>query len=727
MPVGMFVYSREDGRLEPNPALARMFGHQGPAEMMMSRLGREFLVDEGERKRLLNALIRDGAVSNFVSFTKRFDGRGIWVSIDARAVISGRTVERIEGIARDITDQVKADSERRSTEDRLASLIREAPIVFVAVDREFRFTHLAGDFFKIIDMEPSAMVGQPLSRFFAARPDIMARFSRAVAGETFSGSGTLGGRQFHVQYRPLLADSGAVNGALMVAVDVTERAQAEAVAEVNRERLERVLSSAPIMLVTVDGEGIFDYANGDIAYQLGIDLETIVGQHYAVRFKDHPDIADWWRRALGGEAHSQESQRDQHTYLSYFAPLQREGVLAGASMVGLEITDLAEAQRQAATRARYQASVIQVGAAALASANQEQLLQEAMVSMASVLDLPLAAAFEIQHVRDTATIRALVSDTDIVGTVGTAFPLSQLVSYQVLVATGHAMAVDDYDKQTEFSRNALMDELGVRASLAVLIPGAERAVGTIILYSRRPRIWTPYELEFVEIMANMMSVALQRTRAEEQRRLLLSRLVSAQEEERHSIASDIHDDAVQVMTAANMRLEIFRRQLGDAAEGETVERLQKTISLAIQRLRNLLFDLSPPALERYGLVSAVRMALNQLHAESDLEVEVRGSLQSEPDMARRTMVYRVFQEAVANVRKHAQATRLEVTIEDEAGGTTVIISDNGLGFGLTNTTEPRPGHIGITGMRERMELAGGWLKISSKIGGGTTVRLWVPS
>ena len=518
MPVGMFAYSRDDRRFEPNPALARMFGYQGPEHMSTDRPAREFLIDEGERRRLLKDLIRDGAVANFVTATERLDGSTIWVSIDARAVVSGNNVERIEGIARDITDQVNVDAELHKTQERFASLVHDAPILFASVDSEARLTHVAGDVLKEIGMEPSAMVGQPLSTFFGAREEVMAHFARALAGETFNCPGILGGRQFHVHYRPLTHDSGAVTGAMMVAVDVTERAEAEAVAELSRERLEWVLGSTPIMLVSVDTHGVFNFAGGQVAERVGIDLATVLGQTYQELFKGTPQIVEWWRRTIAGEAHLEEIQHLEHMYLTYFFPLHREGEPIGAAMVGMDITDRADAQRQAAARARYQAVVIRVGAAALASSDHGQLLQEAISSMAQVLEVPLAAAFEIQHEQETATVMAMAVDTDIDAMVGTRVPLSDLSSYRNVVASGHAVAVDDYDRQTEFSRNQFMTTLGARASMAALIPGAERALGTIILISRSPRAWTSYELEFVQIMANMMSVALQRTRAEEQRR-----------------------------------------------------------------------------------------------------------------------------------------------------------------------------------------------------------------
>jgi signal transduction histidine kinase len=102
------------------------------------------------------------------------------------------------------------------------------------------------------------------------------------------------------------------------------------------------------------------------------------------------------------------------------------------------------------------------------------------------------------------------------------------------------------------------------------------------------------------------------------------------------------------------------------------------------------------------------------------------AMDREPPPDARVICYRIAQEAIANVRKHARASHVEVVLVSEGGGTRVVIRDDGVGFDPERTA-PAPGHLGLPDMRERAELAGGWLRISSAPGSGTVVEFWIPS
>jgi signal transduction histidine kinase len=91
------------------------------------------------------------------------------------------------------------------------------------------------------------------------------------------------------------------------------------------------------------------------------------------------------------------------------------------------------------------------------------------------------------------------------------------------------------------------------------------------------------------------------------------------------------------------------------------------------------------------------------------------------------VLYRIAQEALANVRKHAEATAIHVTLADRENGALLRIRDDGLGFDLAAVDEERPGHLGLVSMRERAEMAGGWLRMAGSKGQGTTVEAWVPA
>lgn len=211
------------------------------------------------------------------------------------------------------------------------------------------------------------------------------------------------------------------------------------------------------------------------------------------------------------------------------------------------------------------------------------------------------------------------------------------------------------------------------------------------------------------------------------RQRLLVRLIAVQEEERHRIALDIHDDAVQVMTAANIRLVTLGRKLGDPALSGEVNVLVDTVAQSTARLRNLIFELQPPALERYGLVTALRINLEMMSADTSIVHSLEGGLKAEPPHDTGVLIYRVVQEALINVRKHSRASSVKVTVATTQGAVRVSVVDDGVGF-----SEPDAGittsdaHMGLASMRERAYLAGGRCSVVSQAGVGTRVELEVP-
>jgi signal transduction histidine kinase len=213
---------------------------------------------------------------------------------------------------------------------------------------------------------------------------------------------------------------------------------------------------------------------------------------------------------------------------------------------------------------------------------------------------------------------------------------------------------------------------------------------------------------------------------DEERRNLLGHLVQAQEEERARIAGDIHDDSIQVMTAVGLRLSLIRGATGNEEHRLALDKLEELVRRAIDRLRNLLFDLHPPVLDADGLAPALRMSLERIAEETGAEYSVVDRLASEPSPAARLILYRIAQEAFANARKHAEAGRLEVELESSDGGYLVRVRDDGRGFSPDDLPRARPGHLGFTAMRERAEMAAGWWRVKSSPNAGTTVEFWVP-
>jgi signal transduction histidine kinase len=206
---------------------------------------------------------------------------------------------------------------------------------------------------------------------------------------------------------------------------------------------------------------------------------------------------------------------------------------------------------------------------------------------------------------------------------------------------------------------------------------------------------------------------------------LVARLVEVSEAERRELAGDIHDDPIQKLVAVNMRLQLLRRTLSEPAHHEAVDELLGVVKVSIGSLRNLLFELRPSVLDEDGLAPALVQYLDRWGEGVELAIDNR--LTREPPGDTRVICYRIAQEALANVRKHAEASRVDVLLSERDRGFFVRIKDDGRGFDPADgTSDGVPGHLGLASMRERAELAGGWCRVFSLAGGGTTVEFWLP-
>jgi PAS domain S-box-containing protein len=214
----------------------------------------------------------------------------------------------------------------------------------------------------------------------------------------------------------------------------------------------------------------------------------------------------------------------------------------------------------------------------------------------------------------------------------------------------------------------------------------------------------------------------------EERRRLLGRLIHVQEEARRRIAADIHDDTIQKIVAAGMRVEMLKRTHPELADEGQLATLGETISAAVVRLRHLVFELRPAILDTSGLAAAIRWYIEE-HEGIGLDAEHRvvSKLTKEPEEDLRIVLFRVAQEALSNARKHADASSIAVFLDEREGGVYLRVSDDGVGFDPSALGSPEPGHLGLVEARERVELAEGRWNVSSTPGAGTTVEAWVPS
>jgi PAS domain S-box-containing protein len=219
-------------------------------------------------------------------------------------------------------------------------------------------------------------------------------------------------------------------------------------------------------------------------------------------------------------------------------------------------------------------------------------------------------------------------------------------------------------------------------------------------------------------------VELKMARLAEERRNLLATIVRGQERERRTVAANIHADTLQVFAAVRLKLEELGERIADREQRAAVEEVEEALSVAQERLRNLMFELWPPSLERSGLRLTVDELLSRLEVDAGVRTEFEFALGAEPSPELRGTLFRVIAEALANVRHHARAASVNVSLTEQDGRLMLRVVDDGVGFDPAST--PELGHVGLLEMRERIRAVGGELTIDSAPGQGTVIEGSIP-
>lgn len=211
------------------------------------------------------------------------------------------------------------------------------------------------------------------------------------------------------------------------------------------------------------------------------------------------------------------------------------------------------------------------------------------------------------------------------------------------------------------------------------------------------------------------------------RRELLRHIVIAQEEERARIARELHDQTAQELTAFSLNLATLRTALPRRSGAiELASRLQELCGNMSQGIYRMVRDLRPAQLDDLGLVSALKYLADEARDQLNLEVSVDvGGSRQRLDPLIETVVFRVAQEALANVSRHAHTDRASIHLIFEPDCVILLVQDSGIGFDVNENLSP-PRGWGLAGMRERAESMGGELHLQSTSGKGTTIRLVIP-
>jgi PAS domain S-box-containing protein len=490
-------------------------------------------------------------------------------------------------------------------------------------------------------------------------------------------------------------------------------------------------SAGAILLVNREAQDLLGLKAGEL---IGQPLETLIAERHnithAVELRGYLDSA-------AGQLIRRRHRPSRDTWRG--RPMRnRRGARAAAGdhhMLVVSIRDLV-AQRQAEQTRLYGQrlkSLHAIGQAIRAARAPDIAAQTALRHIRRLV--PCTQAVVLAFDLDAAEAVALAASPD--GVAGARRPLGAIDIADVL-RRGRPYLVGDSDGLSQLPSSALVFMPAGACSFmrAPLVAGG-RLIGSIDVAASAPNAFDQHQVAIICEVADQLAIALQnnqlleQVRANSERLRALSRqLMEIQENERRHIARELHDEIGQSLTAVKINLEtILRLPNTNAIEPHLAESIA-IVERVLQQVRAISLDLRPSMLDDLGLESALRWYLGRQAERAGLTSEFTAdsidAAQLPPEV--RTACFRVVQEALTNVVRHAHARHVRVELRRRGATLRLHISDDGIGFD-PHEAQARAAHgasLGLVGMQERALIAGGELIIEAAPGRGTTIRAHFP-
>jgi len=305
------------------------------------------------------------------------------------------------------------------------------------------------------------------------------------------------------------------------------------------------------------------------------------------------------------------------------------------------------------------------------------------------------------------------------------------------IRKGEAILVKDGSRRPG-QLQATCPAQGFTSMAVVPLRAKDRPLGVLLVASGPPHQLDTPDVELLTAIGNTVGVAVENAllhgqlrEKEEVRTQLLSRVISAQEEERKRIARELHDESAQLLATLLVEIGAAEEILPATAKRARaiLGRAKTDATRALTEMRQMILDLRPSALDDLGLVAAVQWYTQKRmeQAGERARVSVKGRQRRLP-AAVETALFRIAQEAINNVAKHAKASNVSVSLEFTKASVSVVVKDDGQGFDIKVVAESKDKTqgLGLLGMRERAALLGGSATIESRPGRGTRVAVAIP-
>ena len=694
-----------------------------------------------------------------------------------RLVIENRRL--IQQAQRELAERKRADEALQESENRFRSIAEtasDAIIIFDSQENIFFWNQAAKAIFGYL---PGEALGKLLTSVISKRfhevfreevKRVISAGESDLIGKVVEVAGVRkDGSEFPLELSLAIWKTREETFFTAIAHDITARKRAEEelkellkTIERAKQEWESTADSLPELVCLVDDRGRIIRANRIVeTWNLG-QVVDVKGQ--GVHELLHPGCAGsscyldsfWkeaWEEAMRGqpaqcEAYDEVLKRHVLVRVQPWKDWGKGTALGSTVVVVRDITEHKQAEERVQHLLYQQIAVNRLALALGESRDLDEIYYTIYVHVKALMD---AEAFIIFSYDDeTKFFRAgyVVSE----GTVGDAtnlppIPLQEVGHGIQVIHTGEPFYVSGLRKAMEISRHEhtiyqdgtvvegspppeRQDISGSALYVPMKIEG--ETIGVIHVQSHRLDAYSQEDIDLLSALANVAVIAIENARLFEQVRAgrerlrrLTQQVVSAQEEERHRLSRELHDEAGQALTALKISLDLIQSDLPVEA-GSLRQRLGEAVGLTettMEQIRLLAYGLRPPALDAVGLSYTLEGLCRDFAERTQLSIDYAGAELPVLPEAANICLYRFLQEALTNVAKHAHANQVRAMLYCDAEMVSLAVEDDGQGFEVQARMSAG---IGLLGMQERIELLGGRLEIESRPGQGTRLTAHIP-
>ncbi|HXI91185.1 MAG TPA: PAS domain S-box protein [Blastocatellia bacterium] len=735
--IGMSITSPAKGFIEVNDKMCEILGYERTELLQLTWA------------ELTHA---DDLAANIASFERALSGESEGYSMDKRFIRkdggvinatisvscvrrSDRSVDYFIALLEDVTERKRAEEALRESRSRLRAILDNCPSMIFLKDSDGRYLQVNRQFELTFNLTPQQVFMKTDAELFP--PQLAAAFratDRSVleAGHSLefeeSAAYANGLHTYIVHKFPLLDAAGKAYAVGGISTDITERKRTEDDLGKQKEILQSIFDHVPVMIGFFGADGRPKLLNREWERWRGWTLEEIRKQNVDLLADGYPDpqyrqkVLDFFATSNGEWADLKTKVRDGRAVEATWAIVH----LSDGNSIGIG-QDITERKRVDQLLRRQTAQ--------LAALHEIELEISAESELSRVLDVITRRASELLNAyhcsayirdREQGDLNLVASlDAEVIG-----LRLKEGEGLAGRVAVSGAEAIDDYGAWE--GRTSTLEAKDFGPVLGAPLKWQQTVIGAICLARRRgEERFTDDDIRFMEQIAGDAAIAIhQATLLEEvkqgQQRLqvLSHRLIDAQEAERKRLSRELHDQIGQALTAVQISLQSLQ---SSPATSVPDDRLSETLTLiddALEQVHDLSLDLRPSLLDDLGLVAALRWYVDRVASRTGLVRRFEADVLEErlaPQIE--TACFRIAQEALTNVLRHAHAATVRVQVKHLKSGLQLVVQDDGVGFDVraalsqtgVNTS------LGLQGMQERAAALGGIVDIKSQRGNGVEV------